>query len=91
MKKYGFLLLLLIVSLLLGCVSNLDPSEPPEVHYGEDVCDACNMIISEPRFAAAYYTEDGAVRRFDDIGDMWSIWPLLRRAFLFRRAFSIKK
>jgi copper chaperone NosL len=28
------------------------------------------MIISEARFAAAYYTDSGDVRRFDDIGDM---------------------
>jgi copper chaperone NosL len=30
------------------------------------------MIISEPRFAAAYYTVDGDARRFDDIGGMAS-------------------
>ena len=28
------------------------------------------MIISEPRFAAAYTTVDGQARRFDDIGGM---------------------
>jgi nitrous oxide reductase accessory protein NosL len=28
------------------------------------------MIISEPRFAAAYYTGDGEARIFDDIGGM---------------------
>ena len=43
---------------------------PPEVALGQDLCDRCNMIISEARFASAYVTADGAVRRFDDIGDM---------------------
>lgn len=28
------------------------------------------MIISDPRFAASYYTMDGAARHFDDIGGM---------------------
>ena len=28
------------------------------------------MIITEPRFAAAYYTENGTARIFDDIGGM---------------------
>jgi copper chaperone NosL len=28
------------------------------------------MIISEARFAAAYVTQEGETRRFDDVGDM---------------------
>ena len=46
------------------------PDEPPRIRLGEDVCDQCHMIISDERFASAYRTVDGTVRRFDDIGDM---------------------
>jgi copper chaperone NosL len=55
---------------LLGCQSPAQFDKPPEIRYGEDVCDECRMIINEPRFAAAYMTRQGEVRRFDDIGDM---------------------
>ena len=61
----------LVVLLLLGaCQSQPDLSQPPEIVYGEDVCTECGMIISEARFASAYYTQDGEARRFDDIGGM---------------------
>lgn len=41
----------------------------PEIVYGRDICIECGMIISEPRFAAAY-EYDGTDRVFDDIGNM---------------------
>lgn len=66
-------LLLAVVWALTGCGSEADPLAPPEIRYGEDICDACQMIISDPRFAAATLVEvDGATepRRFDDIGDL---------------------
>ncbi|MDQ7029915.1 MAG: nitrous oxide reductase accessory protein NosL [Ardenticatenia bacterium] len=53
-----------------ACGSGSVVNGPPEVRYGEDVCDECRMIISDARFAAAYVTAGGDVRRFDDIGDM---------------------
>jgi copper chaperone NosL len=61
-----------VVGLLLaGCDRAPDiHAEPPEIIYGETVCDRCNMIISEPRFAAAYWTADGDPYRFDDLGEM---------------------
>ena len=50
--------------------------EPPTVHYGEDVCARCNMIVSEERFATAYVADpgDGAIEPFvfDDIGCMFA-------------------
>ncbi len=64
--------LAVLVLLLLGaCQSQVDLSQPPEIRYGEDVCTKCGMIISEARFAAAYYTEQGDARRFDDIGGLF--------------------
>lgn len=60
----------LAVIVMSGCGSEINFDEPPDIRYGEDVCDRCNMIISEARFAAAYVTLRGQVRRFDDIGGM---------------------
>jgi hypothetical protein len=40
---------------------------PPAIRYGRDRCDACGMIISDPRYAAAAQ-RGRAVSRYDDIG-----------------------
>ena len=55
---------------LLACQSGQKADQPPTIRYGEDPCDECFMLINEKRFAAAYVTEQGEVRRFDDIGCM---------------------
>lgn len=57
-----------IALLLAGCPDPGPGDGPPEVRYGVDPCDRCQMIISEERHAAAYVTTDGEARRFDDIG-----------------------
>jgi copper chaperone NosL len=44
---------------------------PPEIHYGQDLCEFCGMIISDPRYAAGYLTTDGEDHIFDDIGNMF--------------------
>ncbi len=61
---------ILLPLLLLGCQSAADLDTPPEILYGQDICDECSMIISESRYAASYVTTTGEVRRFDGIGDM---------------------
>ena len=66
----GIIILLVAFTFLAACASQVDPSQPPEIFYGEDVCSECGMIISDPRFAAAYYTTDGDSKQFDDIGGM---------------------
>lgn len=58
-----------VVVVMSGC-NGTNPDEPPEISYGRDSCQECHMIISDTRFAAAYRTRDGAVRKFDDPGDM---------------------
>jgi copper chaperone NosL len=40
---------------------------PPEIVLDRSACARCGMLISEPRFAAAYRTSTGA-EVFDDIG-----------------------
>ena len=69
------LTLLLGISLMLtACSMQQGAPEPPKIHYGEDVCSDCGMIISDARFASAYAveTEPGRYESFifDDIGDM---------------------
>jgi copper chaperone NosL len=63
-----FWLVLFIAVIMAACQPAEDASGPPEIRYGEDVCDRCNMLIAEPRFATAYGTTESEVRRFDDIG-----------------------
>lgn len=58
---------------LVGCgAPTTGEAQPPEIAYGQDVCDSSGMIISEPRFAAATLTSDGQTHKFDDIGAMFS-------------------
>lgn len=64
------LILSVALVLLAACGSDPDLEQPPDIRYGEDVCDRCMMIINEARYATAYVTSSGETRRFDDIGGM---------------------
>jgi copper chaperone NosL len=64
------MVLLLLGALLTGCSNQAEASGPPEISYGRDICIECNMIISEPRFAAAYRLDDGDIKSFDGIGEL---------------------
>lgn len=68
MKRIALLAILLMLAVACQPETNLE--DPPEIIYGQDVCDECSMIINEARFAASYVTKTGEVRRFDDIGGM---------------------
>ena len=70
MKLPAILVLTLVILTASACGGRPDTATPPEIAYGHDVCDRCNMLISEARFAAAYWTSDGTARRFDDVGGM---------------------
>ena len=72
-KAVGVLLMVVWALLLLAlaaCGGEVDTSQPPEIIYGQDVCNECNMIISEEKHAAAFWTAEGEARRFDDVGEM---------------------
>lgn len=63
----------IMVAVAAGCEREPRPIEPPEIVYGEDVCDRCGMIISEERYAAGMMLEeeDGrAYRLFDDVAGL---------------------
>jgi copper chaperone NosL len=67
-------MIFLVAGLTAGCAQGQTEVAPPEIRYGEDVCADCNMIISDPRFAAGYAHEISPGRylslAFDDLGDM---------------------
>ena len=65
----GLAALLLLSMSACGGGAAAEPT-PPAIHYGEDACELCGMIISEEPHAAAYVTRDGHGHVFDDIGDM---------------------
>ena len=63
----SFTSIVFVIGLIMAGCGTQD-SDPPRIRYGEETCDRCRMIISEKRFAAAYRTESGALRKFDDLG-----------------------
>jgi copper chaperone NosL len=64
-----YMLILLVLLGLGACKDDID-TRPHAVHYGEDSCERCRMIISDKRFAAQYITSSGEAKKFDDIGCM---------------------
>jgi hypothetical protein len=46
------------------------PPEPDRIHFGEDACAACSMIIGDATYAAQIRSPNGATQVFDDIGCM---------------------
>ena len=75
MKRHVWLpTLLAIVLLFAACTARAAAPAAPTIHYGEDMCSDCGMIINDARFAAAYAAQQGEgsyqTYIFDDIGDM---------------------
>lgn len=74
MKQRLWLLCFVVVLLGVACARGQTTATPPTIRYGEDLCAECNMIISDPRYAAGYAHEISAGRyesvAFDDIGDL---------------------
>lgn len=66
MKALVYAVLTLLVA---ACGGDMTERNPPQIHMGRDMCLECGMIISDPRYAAAYEYE-GDDRFFDDIGDL---------------------
>jgi len=54
-------------TVLMGaCAGKADG--PPDIQVDRTACAHCTMLISEPRYAAAYQVEGAGARVFDDIG-----------------------
>ncbi len=63
------LILSLILLIIVSC-SNDNELKPVDIHYGQDICERCKMIISEEKFSSQIIQHDGTVYNFDDIGGM---------------------
>ncbi len=59
-----------VAGVLAACSQPGGDVQPPEIVYGQDMCDECGMLISEPKFAAALVLEDGTPVKFDDLGEL---------------------
>lgn len=72
MSHSHFTLYVLLFALLLSaCAAPADTEpQPPEIVYGQDVCEQCGMIIDDTHFAAALLIVDGPTHKFDDIAEM---------------------
>lgn len=78
MKRSLAILLLLLLLSPLGCTSRPSASSPPPLHFGEDVCAVCSMIISDERFSSAITFVEGRHTEealYDDIGEMLEAPP----------------
>ena len=64
-----YLLSISLALLFLGC-SEEKEIKPSNIKYGEDLCAACSMIISEELYSSQYILTNGDVKKFDDIGCM---------------------
>lgn len=61
---------LLLSVLLAACTPQSEQLAPPEIAYGQDLCEACGMLIDQPGLAAATLDTAGQPHKFDEIGDM---------------------
>jgi nitrous oxide reductase accessory protein NosL len=57
----------LLTILLMSAACTSRPSGPPEIVVDRTACSHCTMLISEPRYAAAYQAPGEEARVFDDI------------------------
>jgi copper chaperone NosL len=57
--------LVLFAVLAAGCNAAAEPADPV---WGKQTCQACRMIVDNPRFAAQLLDAGGERRFFDDIG-----------------------
>jgi hypothetical protein len=53
-----------MIALLLACAT--DPDAPPDVHWDQDACESCGMLVGDPAWAAAVVARDGTTHLFDD-------------------------
>ena len=64
---FGCFILLFVLLAACGASNEV---HAPEIHYGQDLCEECSMIISDANFAAATIDLKGNAHKFDDIGGM---------------------
>ena len=57
-----------VVFVALAAACSAAAAGPPEIVIDRTACSHCSMLISEPRYAAAYQVSGAEARVFDDIG-----------------------
>lgn len=57
----------LLITLLIAAACGSESGGPPEIVVDRTACSHCTMLISEPRYAAAYQTAGAEPKVFDDI------------------------
>ncbi|MFW2590967.1 hypothetical protein ACN5PC_03470 [Aliarcobacter butzleri] len=68
MKKFSFLLLMVLGMLFIACESQIDKT-PREVKFDREVCERCKMIISDRNYATQVVNPNNGKRYYyDDIG-----------------------
>jgi copper chaperone NosL len=70
LKRRFIIFLVLALAWLAACAQAPVEPKPPEIAYGQDLCDQCGMVIGEARFASALQLQDGKYLKFDDTGEM---------------------
>jgi len=60
-------LVILCVALITAAACASSPDGPPEIVVDRTACNHCTMLISEPRYAAAYQAPGADAKVFDDI------------------------
>lgn len=63
MKRFSSILYLTVFMLILSACSQ----KPAEIHYGNDECVHCKMMITDNQFATQLVTEKGKAYKFDSI------------------------
>lgn len=70
MKKYNYLILLLLVFFSMGCEVKID-TKAKDIKWDREVCQRCKMIISNRNYAVQIINPINGERfYFDDIGCM---------------------
>lgn len=79
--KQAYIFLLGVI-FMLGC-----KPEPEALHFGEDGCHVCKMILMDERFGAEVVTGKGKVYKFDDLNCMVNF---LNSGFLDEREVAFR-
>jgi copper chaperone NosL len=60
-------LVMLCAALITAAACGSKPDGPPEIVVDRTACAHCTMLVSEPRYAAAYQAPGAEAKVFDDI------------------------
>ncbi|PKL88861.1 MAG: hypothetical protein CVV23_07945 [Ignavibacteriae bacterium HGW-Ignavibacteriae-2] len=62
MKGVLFLTVIIFVQFINGCSNS-----PSPINYGEDNCEYCLMLITDPKYGSELMTDKGKIYKFDSV------------------------